>query len=410
MSSNSAGSRLGLGWLIRLRWGAIAGQALTIGIVQWAMDIALPLTELGIVLGVETAANLWVFPRLAARAGRDADRLAAAGIAFDVLALTALLYLTGGPFNPFNFLYLVYIALAVVVVGARTTWALLALSVLAFGGLFFDHRHLHALHDHHDAIGLHVQGMWYAYIVASVFIVYFISRVRLALERREAELRLAQDQAHRAEKMASLATLAAGAAHELSTPLATIGLVASEMAPAATGAVAEDVTLIRAEVDRCRRVLDQLAADSGQTVGQQLEPASLGELVTTALAELRDGARVTERVSDATRSRVVQVPSRSFVHALRAVVMNALQAGDGEVTLTASADGEGATIAVADRGVGMSADVLARATDPFFTSRETGEGMGLGLFLAQSVLDSVGGRLAVESTEGVGTTVTLWLP
>jgi hypothetical protein len=140
------------------------------------------------------------------------DATLAAVMMLDIALLTAVLYYTGGPFNPFSFLYLVNIALAAVILPPAWSWALAALSVALFGALFFAHVPLpmdHAMgHDH--PISLHVQGMWVAFGVAAAFIVYFIQRVRGALAERDAELGKVRSAAARHEKLASLATPGGG--------------------------------------------------------------------------------------------------------------------------------------------------------------------------------------------------------
>ena len=168
--------RVNLSWLIRLRWGAIAGQALTTVAVDRFMDVPLPLGLLGALIGVELVTNVgatvW-----ARRAPAVREWHLAALMGLDVLVLTGLLYLTGGPFNPFSFLYLVYIALAAVLLGAGWTWALVLLSLVGSGVLFLRHRPLVLQAETHDEhMSVHLRGMWVAYGVAAAFIVYFLMR------------------------------------------------------------------------------------------------------------------------------------------------------------------------------------------------------------------------------------------
>src|SRR5262249_33714904 len=193
--------------------------------------------------------------------------------------LSALLYLTGGPLNPFSFLYLVQIALAAVILRARFTWALVALSLACSGVLFFAHRDLplgETTHAEHAAgsLSIHLYGMWVAFGVAATFIVYFLMRVTRALAEREAELREVHQKTARNEKLASLATLAAGAAHELATPLSTIALAAKELERQTAGqsGLAEDGQLIRSQGERGRGILGRVAADAGRAFGEGASP------------------------------------------------------------------------------------------------------------------------------------------
>jgi len=403
-------------WLVTLRWGALAGQLVTIVAVDGLMGIHLPLTPLACVLALGAASNaaciVWR-RRVAVQ-----EWMLAAVMLFDVVWLTAVLYLTGGPFNPFSFLYLVNIALAAVILPPVWTWLLVGFSVACFGGLFFAHVPLpidHSMgHDDHP-ISMHVQGMWVAFGVAATFTVYFIQRVTRALARQDAELAEARAAAARHEKLASLATLAAGAAHELATPLSTIAVVAKEL----EGQLADqpaigDARLIRHQVERCREILAQMSTDAGESAGEPLTTISLAALLDAALVDL-PASRLRRALTPDALASLLVVPPRAVSQALRGVVKNALQASapDGEVVVAASLEEGRWRIQVRDRGPGMTPEVLARAGEPFFTTKNDDgrdRGMGLGLFLARAVAERLGGDLAIESAAGRGTDVALTLP
>jgi two-component system sensor histidine kinase RegB len=421
---------INLSWLLTLRWGALAGQLATILVVDRVMGIPLPLGPLGLVLAVGAASNLalgsW------RRRADVADATLAAVMLLDVGLLTAVLYFTGGPFNPFSFLYLVNVALAAVILPPAATWALAGVSLALFGGLFFAHVPLaldehagHAGMGHDHPISLHVQGMWVAFGVAAAFIVYFIQRVRSALAARDAELGEARSAAARSEKLASLATLAAGAAHELATPLSTIAVVAKELERALGGdraldavhresSTVADARLIREQVERCRAILVQMAADAGESAGEALATTPIATLLAIATADLAGQARIQIAIDPAVAATaVVRVPPRALAQALRGVLKNALEASSDAVDVRLESRAATWRLTVHDRGPGMTPDVLAHAGEPFFTTKNGDgltRGMGLGLFLARVVLERLGGGLALDSAPGRGTTATLTLP
>ncbi len=410
--------RINLSWLVRLRWGAIVGQLLTIFVVDRTMGIPLPLTPLLGVVGLEAAGNagamLWLGERRPVR-----DWMLPAAMAFDVVMLTGLLFFTGGPFNPFSFLYLVHIALGAVVLRPVWTWSLVGLSLVCSGALFYGHVWLKLDYSdptsHAQHMRMHLEGMWIAFAVAAGFIVYFVTRVRRALSRREADLAAERALAARNERLASLATLAAGAAHELATPLGTIAVVARELERVTErqgpGPALEDIRLIRAQVDRCRAILSQLASDAGASAGESFVRTTLSEVVALALDGLPAEPPVRTDLP-AGQAREILVPRRALAQALRAVMKNAQDAsGAGaEVQVTARDEGDRLLLEVADRGAGMPPEVLARAGEPFFTTKAPGRGMGLGLFLARSLVESLGGSFALRSSAGRGTTVALGFP
>ncbi len=411
-------SRINLSWLLLLRWGAAAGQAVTVFVVWAWLGIELPLSTLFFLIGVGAATNV-AATQWASRALRVPEAAPAVVMLIDVAILTGLLAATGGASNPFSTLYLVNIALAAAVLRPRWTWALVVVSIGCFGLLFSvsagdDGAMSHAAHGN---LGLHFEGMFVAFVVSAAFIAYFVQRVTRELALREGELADARHARARAERLAALGTLAAGAAHELSTPLSTIAVVARELERklAATDGqdeAAEDSRLVREQVDRCRRILDQMSADAGEVRGEKFVAVGLAELVSESTDGLRGGDRLDVIVQPVVPARSLYVPRRAVVQALRAVAKNALEASpkDTSVEVRAGLEGEEWRIHVRDHGPGMPDDVLARVGEPFFTTKGPDRGMGLGVFLAQTVLCGLGGGLELRSRPGVGTTAELRLP
>ena len=435
-----ARSHVSLRWLIRVRWGAAVGQLATLLFADWALGLALPLAPLFAIVAVAAATNL-----AAARMLRGADEAPVGGpdtgtllactlLAIDTLLLTVSLALTGGPQNPFSVFYLVYITLAAVVLGARWTWFLTVLAACSYGSLFLYlmTRPLEVAGDHstHIAVGLsHLQGMWWAFLLAASLTAYFVVKLSSAIERRDRELALMREQALRNERLASLTTLAAGAAHELSTPLATIAVVTGEIERALehardsvpnaspstaplSDALLTDARLIRAELQRCRAILDRMAAQAGETVGEMPAPVSVIALLADALRALPPDEAARVKVEAPETVATITVPGRGVVTALVSLLRNAMDASEQSkaVTLAAAADNGIVRLTVRDWGSGMAPDVLARAGEPFFSTKPAGAGMGLGLFLTRALAERLGGALRLESAPGSGTAATLELP
>jgi two-component system sensor histidine kinase RegB len=413
--------RINFSWLVRLRWWAIVGQLIVIAAVDQLMQIPLRLPPLAGVVAFEIASNI----ACAAWLRRDpvvTEAHVGLLVALDLVLFSVLLFFTGGPTNPFSFLYLVHIALAALVLRPRWMWALVALALACSAALFIDQgpplpSDQHAEHAHHGhEYGMHRRGMWFALGVAASFIVYFLHRVTRELAEREAELSAARQHTERSERLASLATLAAGAAHELATPLSTIAVVTRELerrleSASDTGATA-DARLIREQVERCRAILNQLAVDAGEPVGDALERFKPGELVRRALEGVSESERIDVRLSETVEKLELVAMPRPLAHAVRSLLNNALDASSagGRIELAVDADRTTYSIAVRDSGPGMAREVQARAVEPFFTTKPAGQGMGLGLFLTQSVAEQHGGRLELDSAPGRGTLARLVLP
>jgi len=418
-SSTDGAHAINFSWLIRLRWGAITGQlALVLG-SRFLLGIALPLAELFALIAIEAASNaaltLWL------RRARDIRPwMTGLVMGLDVALLTAMMRLTGGPLNPFSTLYLVNIALAAVVLPSTWTWFLTALSLSCFGFLFIDQALLQdggAMAHSHDHMRMHLEGMWLAFGLAAGFIVYFVQRVTGALAERDAELASARALTARNERLASLATLAAGAAHQLSTPLSTIAVVAKELERQLErddpdGSSAGDARLIREQVERCRDILQQLAADAGESTGEALQATRIEDLVHAAMRGLAQGDAIALSLSPAARDARLHAPPRALAQALRGLLKNACEASPAgsPVEVRVERGGDAWVLEIADRGSGMTPEVLARAGEPFFTTKGPDQGMGLGVFLARTVVERLGGRFEIESEEARGTCVRLHLP
>ncbi len=409
-------------WLLRLRWGAALGQLALVLSVQPFLGVRVPVGALVLVISAELLSNAalsrWArtSPRLLA-SDDGAENAIAAVMAADFVLLTILFALSGGPNNPFSVLYLVEVALAAVMLDPRRTWALMGFALACFGTLFLTPRLpwlvAHGL-SHEQMMELHIRGMWVAFGVAAAFIVVFVQRVTRALAARDAELAEARSQAARRERLASLATLAAGAAHELSTPLSTIAVVARELERqlASHPEAAADARLIRDEVERCRRTLTRMANDAGAPSGESGGQEPLSRVVEEALEGLagREQVRV-EALGDLGRSALL-LPVRALGRSAQALVRNALQASPAgaEVVLRVEATAAALRLEVSDHGAGIPPEVLPRVGEPFFTTRQPGAGMGLGVFLARSLSEQLGGSFSLTSQPGSGTRAVVQVP
>jgi two-component system, sensor histidine kinase RegB len=409
---------INLSWIVKLRWAAMAGQLVTIGVVHEGMGIELQLAPLLGLIALSTATNLVAFG-WTVRGRSVAPWVIPALMVFDTVLLTALLYLTGGPFNPFSFVYLVQIALATVVLSPRATWMLVLLSLACSAFLFVGYEELPlAKMSHSQHMRIHLIGMWVAFGVAAAFIVYFLLRITRALATRDAELYAARNLVIRQEKLASLATLAAGTAHELATPLSTIALVARELDHQLADAskideARADAKLIREQVQRCRAILDRMSIRGGEFAGESPARVELVDAVREAISELSDSPPIRIELAERADGCALAAPPRALAVTLQNLLKNAQDASEGEgqeVVLTAKVMDNTVRIEVRDQGIGIPREVLERIGEPFFTTKPPGRGMGLGIFVSRAMIERLGGQLSIASDPGAGTCVTIDLP
>jgi two-component system sensor histidine kinase RegB len=218
----------------------------------------------------------------------------------------------------------------------------------------------------------------------------------------------------RQERLAAVTTLAAGAAHELGSPLATIAVASRELVrqiralqDARAGPLVEDAELIRSEIERCRAILSRLAADSGTRPGEAPQQVDAPSLVEDILAGLPAAERRRLHVESAPAGAGLSMPRGALVQVAHSLLQNAFEAGAGPVALAVEASPSRLCLRVVDEGRGMPPEVLARAGEPYFSTKPPGQGLGLGLFIARTLSEQMGGRLILESHPGRGTAATV---
>jgi two-component system, sensor histidine kinase RegB len=409
---------LALPWVLRLRYGMVAGEAAIIVGMSYGFHLDIPLLWTLAPLAVVLVSNIWL-GRLRVLPFRFPQETLGAIFCLDTLCLTAILGLAGGPMNPFSLLYLVQITLSAVVLRKAWTSALGTLSTACFGLLFFFNAPSRAFQAHQAERGLspHLVGMWIAFVIAAALITFFTGKIADALRTREREVLVLQEQVAKNERLASLVTLAAGAAHELGTPLATIAVVARELeryAETLVGddAVLEDAKLIRSEVERCHRILERMSAQSAGPMGESPTTVRVRDFFVQVLGQFPEPQRGLLEIELADEDLAAILPTQATAQSLAALIQNALDANleQRPILITATGIDSKLRIVVRDHGHGMPANVLRRIAEPFFTTKEPGKGMGLGTFLVRTFAESLGGRVVFDSIPGKGTTATLELP
>ena len=398
---------LRLDTLVRLRWLAVAGQAAAVLFVRAALDFPLPTELCFVVIGLSAALNIALRARYPATL-RLGQWPATALLAYDVIQLGALLYLTGGLENPFSILLLVPVIVSATTLPPRPTIALGVMVVAAASLLIVNHLPL-PLPNGGPALPLiYVGGVWVALVSACVFTGVYAFRVaeearQLAKALNATEMVLAREQ-----HLYALDGLAAAAAHELGTPLATIALVAKElsreMPPGSPHA--DDVALLSSQSQRCRDILARLTSMSGQVDDHHLSRLPLSHLVEEVVEAYR--AFAAEIVVTPPKGKGPEPVGRrnpAIVQGLVNLVENAVDFADERVTVGSQWSEREVMITIADDGPGFSAAIIDRLGEPYITTRRDaapaapGEadheagGLGLGLFIAKTLLERSGATL-----------------
>ncbi len=413
MSSSLESLAPGFQWLIRLRGLALAGQCLLFLAGAFILHIALPLVVILPCLALTAISNILALV-LADRISRPV--CCAVLLLLDTACLTAMLFFLGGAHNPFTAFYLLHITLAAVLLPAWWTWVGIFICGLCYGLLFLSPYQIES------AIGMsccgnldfHLQGMLLAMLLVGICIAFFVGHLKSALARRENELEEAKLRSLRNEKFAGLATLAAGVAHELATPLGTIAVISSDLEArdCAPEDRLADARIIRSEVERCRSILEKLGQNTTDNIGENPSSFVIGEAIHR-LSEFLSPANFQRLRIDLPDPRAeVFAPLNTLLQALAVLIKNACEADDSNKPVTLRLDVAPLRLAatVCDCGPGMAPDVTARVGEPFFTTKEPGKGMGLGLFLVRMFTERMKGQLRIDSAPYRGSTFTLEFP
>ena len=397
------------------RWATLGVEAVAALLGAFLLHVPVRWGVVAVVLGATAASNvLLARSRNASPGGVD---VAAVLIAADTVGLAVVLAAAGGPLNPATIYFLVLITQAAFVHGARVATLVAVLSTALHGLLFVVMTpELRAALAMHQEVASHFQGMWFAFAMTAALVTVFVARLATAVVQRDAELRTLEAKLARTESLSRLATLAADTAHELGTPLGTIALTAGELERtlarrADTRAEdLEDARLIRDEAHRCRGLLDGLAARAGQPVGSTPVWAAVGDAIREAIAELPPHRAAALRVEGDDHT-TVRWPVPAVGRALLNVLRNAFDASPAGafVVLRVGAAPEGVVFEVLDEGPGVPVEMAARVGEPFFTTKGTA-GLGLGVLVARSTLEALGGRLDFEPRRPHGNCVRMIVP
>jgi len=398
-------------WLVGLRWAVFVLLGATLPLGERFLDFQVRYSVALPVIALVVAFNWAMRRRLAA--ARVTTREVALGVAVDLVAIGALLAASGGAANPFSAVFFVHVALAASLLPARTTFALAALAACLFAALF-------ALpssatcpgHPADGTFSTHLYGMWAAFVIASGLVAYFLTRVRGALDERGREIARLRRRAEEVNRFAALGTLAAGTAHELATPLGTIAVLAGEIGGAPAPEATAHAAAITAQVARCRDILTRMQAGVAAPRGSvRTAAAAAVEAAVGTWQAAHPDARVTLAASVGEEA-TVPLSAGEIEAALGALLDNALHAtgagaAAGPIAVAVASERGAVVVRVEDAGSGIAPHLAQRLGEPFLTTKQPGEGMGLGLYLVRTLLAHAGGGLEVTPGDPRGTRVTL---
>jgi two-component system sensor histidine kinase RegB len=429
--SPSARGRVRLRTLDNLRWMAVGGQSAALFIVYFGLEYPLPLFGCAVAIATSAALNIGLAIRYPAT-HRLTNREATAYLAYDVMQLAALLYLTGGIQNPFALMFLAPVVIGAATLNLGNTFFLAFLAFAAISFIALVHKPLPwAPTEALILPPLYQAGIWASLVIGIGFTSIYAWRIASEAARMSAGLAATQLALAREHRMASIGALATAAAHELGTPLGTIAVVSRELERAlpSNSPEAEDVRLLRAEAERCRGILTRLARPEESVIGA-MQRLPFGALLDDIAQEYRDddisiAVDVAPPPDQIPEPQVWRAPA--LLHGLGNLIANAADFAQSLVRVRAGWDGTELRVSVEDDGPGFAPDIMERIGEPYVTSRpgsyapdetelepssdfSSQEGMGLGFFIAKTLIEQTRGTVKATNLDGGGARVVARWP
>jgi two-component system, sensor histidine kinase RegB len=404
--------------LFFLRSIAIVVQCILLFFVYSVIELDVPWTKMTIIVVILTILNFFTWVRLH-------HTLPVSNLEFfaqlliDIFALTALLYFSGGSTNPFISLYLLPLTIAAAILPWRYTWAIAAITITCYTILLFEYIPLP--HDHSDdhsahlmEFNLHVSGMWLTFVLSTILIAWFVVKMSFSIRDRDKDLAQAREQALRNEQIIALGTLAAGAAHELGTPLSTMAVISGELQQEypQNEEFQNNIRILRNQITHCKQTLTQLLANAGQARIEDGNSQSVDYFLKQVLDKwqlIRPSTKFSyqwEGTQPAPSIMNTQLLSQSILNLLN----NAADASTDQVKIKSNWDQHILNLEIHDDGEGLTGEAAQRAGEAFFTNKAPGQGFGIGLFLANANIERFGGNVRLFNHPDGGACIHVTLP
>jgi len=406
--------------LFVFRSSVLISELLVISLAVFMLDVNLPVHFMFSVIAVYAAFNLLVWSRLRKGVTASANEFFL-HLVVDVFALTGLLYFSGGSGNPFVSLFLLPLVIVATTLPKRYVWAMAVVTLGCYTLLMLLNvplsQEMAMDHSHHASMGssnfgLHVLGMWFSFLLGVSVILFFVVSMAEGLRERDAKLAEARENRLRDEHVVALGTLAAGAAHELGTPLATMAVLTKEMEHEYVDSpdLVEKVKLLRSQVDRCKTTIGQISASAGQQKADSGHKVDVKTYIRECISYwqgMRPNTDITVQVNGSEPAPTIVVDA-TLNQAIVNVLNNAADASPQHIEFGASWSADELKLEVRDFGQGLSQMAHKTLGTPFFTTKENGQ--GLGFYLTQAVVARLGGEVLFSNHAQGGACITINLP
>ncbi len=404
------GNKINIQRVIWLRLIVLVGAIAAVWLTTTYLHVELPIFPITLILSIAFVISIASLIRLRMPWPASNNELFAQ-LVIDVIVLTCLLYYSGGSTNPFAPLFLLPLVLTAATLSGWYAWAMVALTISCYSLLLFFYipfPESHAMHGG-DGFRLHVLGMWLGFIFSALLVAGFTARMAITVQRQNKKITDLREKHLKHEHVLALGTLAAGAAHELGTPLSTMAILLKDIEPDSPLSESKLNTL-RGQVERCKTILGSISAASGEIRAESGSVSNLDLYLSNLLERWKQTRTDIIVKSDFQGSRPAPsiVVDQTLDQALLNILNNAADASPDNVEINGQWDDQELTLTVSDRGTGLSPELEEKAGASIHSTKQ--DGMGLGLFLTYTTLERLGGEVRIYNREDGGVKCQINLP
>ncbi len=385
----------------------------------FGLKINLPVIPLSIILLIMAITNL--ITRVFIDSGKPiTEKLIFTQLLLEICSFSLILYFSGGATNPFTFFYLIPLAISATVIPGQSTWLLTSLTVILYSLLLKYYIPLsYHMMDHQSGMSgdgqfsQHVLGMWFGFLVSSILVTWFITYLSKELKQREKDIADARQRELRDQQMVTLGTLAAGTAHELGTPLASLAIIAGEITDGFSAEqnpeLYENQAILRGQIQRCKKILSVLSDSTGESRADAGYLMKVDEFIELVLSHWHDQRPDTLYKMQLTpfQTRLKLLYDKTISQAIINLLNNAADATNDPIEIQTIIDDQFLLFEINDSGSGLTEKQIAMAGEVSFSNKP--DGMGIGLFLAITTIRRSGGSIEFQQRQSGGTSTLVRL-
>lgn len=404
---------LNLGYLLLIRLYAISGQILALSYMYFYLGIhfpAKPIVFIIVILGIISIFSFRTY-RVSKEITEDVFLIQ---LMIDVIALSLLIYFTGGSINPFISLFILPIIFSAASLKPAYTSIITLLAIASYTFLMFYHVPLNNEHTHHGDTQIHLWGMWFGFILTASLVAYFVARISSTMRKQDHALAEAREEALRSDRILALGTLAAGTAHELGTPLSTMAIVTGELLHdnQENKELTDDLGLLKDQIQRCKTILARMSSDAGQSQADTGSKTRIDLYIEEIINNWRQTRPDIELELELLPSEETPdiLADRTLTSAIINILNNAADASSKKIHILCNWNNINLNIEVIDDGHGIEEQHKPLLGKSIFSTKPSDQGLGIGLFLAETTLSRMGGKISLSNHKDGGAHAEINIP